>query len=778
MYTQSMENKTNRWWDILAFGLLLLALWTTAFRLEVTHWTENINRVDFLVTVGYLLGVLLGLSVFTRKAVFWMSAAYSLFFITWQVGASIPGDYAWYYRLTLALHRIWVSTTAFFQNHPNSDTLLFLALMGSLFWFIGLSAGYMLTRHNRPWIPLIAAGLTLFIVDFNNFFLPNRYSYSGAFVLFALLLIGRVYYLRSRREWNETGISIDFETGFSLGRSMIIGGLILVLVAWNLPSALEALTPGTKANDSISSSFSGLKKRISNAVSGLNNPVTFVPNSFSSTMGLGTGAVLNEDVLFTVKPSAPPNSIRYYWRGYSYDTFDGREWKNTIDTTESIAQDQWPLKYPVLVGRRKVTLIYEVKARPNRVAYIPSMLLSLDKPASLVFEKMDDGSLDVISTLANKPLNPGETFQAEAWISAPTITQLKEAGQDYPDWVRKYYLQVPSSFSKRVAQLAKEITAGKETPYDQTVAITEYLRSNITYEKVIPSPPARTDLLEWFLLDYKKGFCNYYATSEVMMLRSIGIPARVAVGYAQGQYDDVKADFTVRASDSHAWPEVYFPGTGWVEFEPTSAQPPISLVVGSTLNNSGNQSNYQPAIPQDLQGESGSDRFNRVENVDVPNPGVTASKFNWAIFPVALLVFAGLLWLWLLKHPDWLRRPLPFMLEEVIQKRGLTPPGILRYWSRQLRLKPVERMFEQVSWMLWLLGIKGSSGQTPAEQMAMLVKRVPAASDPALVLLTEYHQAEYSLRTYDLTAARNAYVDVWRFVLSSFTRRFLNVSPS
>ncbi len=777
MYTQTMENKDNRWWDALAFVLLLLALWAAVFRLEATHWTSNLGRMEVLVTLGYILGALLGLSVFERKTVYWVAAAFTMFFVTWQVVSIVNPALDWPIRLTQALQRVGISINDFFRNKPNTDIILFVTLMGMLFWFIGLTAGYMLTRNGRPWVPLMAAGVTLFIVDFNNAFLHGRYTYSGVFVLLSLLLLGRLYYLRSQKEWIEKGVSVDFETGFSLGRSMIISGLIIVLLAWNLPSVLEALTPGTKANNEFSSTFTGFKDRISNAVRGLNNPVVYVNSGFSSSMALGNGTVLGEDTLFTVKVSAPPNDIRYYWRGYSYDNFDGKDWKNTIDTQEQIALDQWPLKVPQYQGRTRVDLLYSLQGGATRVAYVPSELLSLDKAANLYVEKGDNGDYDVISALSNTPLQSGVSLKASALVPSPTVIQLEEAGQNYPAWVKEHYLQLPQNFSAKVRAAAVDITAGKVTPYDKALAITQYLRKNITYEKVIPNPPAGVDTMEWFLFDYKKGFCNYYATAEVLMLRSVGIPARIAIGYAQGQYDDVNHEFTVRAGDSHAWPEVYFPDAGWVEFEPTAAQPALDLPQGVASTNGGGT--VQPT-PYPIQGglnPSDNNRLNNVENIDVPNQAAPAPDYWSFVIPILVLVLAGLIYLWLRKHPDWLRKPFPHMLEETIRKRGMEVPGILSFWSRQLRLSPMERMFERVSWMLWLLGHDVVNGETPAEQMAELVRLAPEAAKPAGVLLDEYQRAEYSQHLYDRTLAREAYVNVWRLVISSLSRRLLKASP-
>jgi len=108
------------------------------------------------------------------------------------------------------------------------------------------------------------------------------------------------------------------------------------------------------------------------------------------------------------------------------------------------------------------------------------------------------------------------------------------------------------------------------------------LRKNIDYSESVPPIPADQELIDWFLFDIRQGFCNYYASAEIIMLRSLGIPARLSVGYAQGEpIEDMSDAYLVRQRDAHAWPEVYFPSIGWVEFEPTASQPDISRLEGS-----------------------------------------------------------------------------------------------------------------------------------------------------------------------------------------------------
>ncbi len=209
-----------------------------------------------------------------------------------------------------------------------------------------------------------------------------------------------------------------------------------------------------------------------------------------------------------------------------------------------------------------------------------------------------------------------------SYIDNPTIWEMRESPTEYPDWIENHYLQLPSDFPTSIKQLAEEITKDKETAYDKTFAITQYLRNNIDYQEQIPNPPKNQDPIEWFLFDLKQGFCNYYASAEVLMLRSIGIPARMVFGYAQGEEDLDDITYTVRRKQSHAWPEVYFNGIGWVEFEPTAGQPVLSRLVGSPNDPARIGDNEIGQRPSQFDREAieallAEDTLSDIENIDV-----------------------------------------------------------------------------------------------------------------------------------------------------------------
>jgi hypothetical protein len=155
------------------------------------------------------------------------------------------------------------------------------------------------------------------------------------------------------------------------------------------------------------------------------------------------------------------------------------------------------------------------------------------------------------------------------------VEKLRAAGRDYPDFIQQRYTSLPPSVPERVYALARDLTSTAPTPLDEALALETYLRQNYPYSLQIPAPPANADVADYFLFDLKTGYCDYYATAMAVMARSVGLPARLVMGYSSGDYDYSNAEYIVTAANAHAWVEIYFPGTGWVEFEPTAGQPEL-----------------------------------------------------------------------------------------------------------------------------------------------------------------------------------------------------------
>lgn len=174
--------------------------------------------------------------------------------------------------------------------------------------------------------------------------------------------------------------------------------------------------------------------------------------------------------------------------------------------------------------------------------------------------------------------------------------------QKYRQFVYSNYVYLPTDLFKRISNLAMDITATANATnnFEKVLSIQNYLSKNYTYNLNPPPIPDNIDFVEHFLFNSKEGYCTYYASAMVLMLRSIGIPARYVEGYLV-QGDGIKSEGlykrTVLDSDAHAWPEVYFDGVGWLPFEPTvTFTSELFAQKDEFENNNSNFSEYEEEI--------------------------------------------------------------------------------------------------------------------------------------------------------------------------------------
>ncbi|HHN94042.1 MAG TPA: DUF4129 domain-containing protein [Anaerolineae bacterium] len=270
----------------------------------------------------------------------------------------------------------------------------------------------------------------------------------------------------------------------------------------------------------------------------------------------------------------PPG--RYYWRGAVYARYDGGQWASEERERVVIEPDLQPpagLERPAL--RRAVAQIV--------TNYVPGRSLLVGAADPVAFGRAAEGHarwgtdapLELLRIVSTAPLKAGETYAVTSWVSEADVASLRAAGTDYPAWVRERYLQLPDGLPARVSALAETVTAGADNPYDRAVALEVYLRHHISYTLSPPPTPPGRDYVDYLLFESRRGYCDGYASAMVILARCVGLPARLAVGYSQGEYDGQRGVFRVRELDAHSWPEIYFPGYGWVQFEPTVTEEEI-----------------------------------------------------------------------------------------------------------------------------------------------------------------------------------------------------------
>jgi transglutaminase-like putative cysteine protease len=277
-------------------------------------------------------------------------------------------------------------------------------------------------------------------------------------------------------------------------------------------------------------------------------------------------------------PSLAADAPRHYWRSTVYDLYQGTGWVTSATTSQNyrassplisgLLDHYSPLHMDVNLQQPEGKLFW------SGILYSTSVPFRADwrlRPESNLFADQTALLQADIFTAASGALS----YEAETYIPQVTTRQLRAASTEYPAYLRARYLQLPDELPPRVHQLAQEITSGIDSPYDKAKAIESYLRANYPYDLEIPAPPVDQDVTDNFLFDLRKGYCDYYATAMVVLARASGLPARFVSGYSSGSYDALNAEYIVRELNAHSWAEVYFPGIGWIEFEPTASQPEI-----------------------------------------------------------------------------------------------------------------------------------------------------------------------------------------------------------
>jgi len=732
--------KPLRWFDPPAVLRLLALMLVGVSRLTMTGWTFHLPIMYGAVIGGLILGLLLGQSRYPARLTFLIAFACGLVFIPWLLGLTMDSQLLWLERALSLLERLNRVIVQLIRQEPVRDSILFLTLMSLLFWALNVQAGYSLVRYASLW-PIVLP-ITLAVLIIQAFDPRHKYGILVLAIYFALLLlvVARLEFLHWRWQWQQERVNVPAEAGSGASQAAFIAAILLVFMAWLAPALSTPLAPAQRTWQTISRPWLVVRDRFSNAFVSLNSSPGASSDYYGQTMSLGVGSRLTSDAVMAVEaPANPPAGVRYYWRAWVYDFYlDGR-WQSTASRASTDAK----LNVPGFGAKRWEADFVFTPAIPFSTLYAAPQPLAPSRPFNVYANVNGDGTVDLSAFYALTPLAAGDSYMVRSSLSEAAQVELRSAGMDYPEWVTERYLQLPTNITPRTIELAQTIAAPHDNPYDIAEAVTNYLRGNISYAQTIPAPPSEQELVDWFLFDVRQGFCNYYASAEIVLLRSLGIPARMAVGYARGQRsfdvdsDDASVVYQVLQSDAHAWPEVYFPGYGWVEFEPTAAQSAIQRPLGLMAST--------PTEPTTSPVPT-STPINPPEAV-ADSPAQAQSE-TVASFFSGLLSLGSALGVFLLIYIVWRKglksKPVPILLDAGLRRVGVTPPEAIQTWAARAALSPLERAYQEVNEALRRLGAKPRLADTPAERAVILSRLLPEASGPIRAIVREYHVTAYS----------------------------------
>ena len=298
--------------------------------------------------------------------------------------------------------------------------------------------------------------------------------------------------------------------------------------------------------------------------------ITVLPAGAAQPWGADRGQTLESslgggDEVEIVGPAQLSPEVRYEiespvaanWHAAAYDTYTGDGWVRSGERSTLDGSLDGP---PGAATTVNVTLT----ARTESTA-LPAPWQAVDaRGAGASTVQVDErGTLRLAAAL-----RPGEETTVESRVLDADPATLRNASTEYDPAIEDRYTQLPESTPDRVGERTEAVVeaADAENPYDQAAAIEQYLIEEYDYSLGVEKPDG--DVADAFLFEMDAGYCTYFATTMVAMLRSQGIPAQFATGYSEGER--VGGDrYVVRGQDAHAWVKVYFPEHGWVEFDPT-----------------------------------------------------------------------------------------------------------------------------------------------------------------------------------------------------------------
>ena len=764
-----MRQTAPRRWDWVAAIVLVGLLYTAAARLSVTTWTRELGYVEGVVVLGAILGLALGVSRFSGRTAAWLAGAYTLLQIGWQMMRVADQHLSALDQLINGAGRLGVTLGQLWTAQRIDDPIFFVTLMSTLYWGIGLSCGYRLMRGSRLLSVLVVPTIPVLIVQYYDGYESNRLWIVAFYFFLVLLLIGRVNLLEKEKTWLARRVSTANQPEYELAGSIVGLAAGIILLAWVSPTPAVLLPNAEHAWQQASQPFEGTRQWINNVLAAVRDNSGTGIETYADSMGLGIVANQGTEEVFAVSV-ASMNFPRYHWRMRVYDTYADGSWDTAAGSSQKFTPERADLSIAESKAAHAADFWFQWKTGPGTLMPLPSQPVWVSRPGEIQFDEAAANQLDVLSWHSDLSMRSGDQYEAHAILVNPGVASLRQAGTNYPDWVVQHDLQLPADLPQDIRALAKTLAQGQATPYDRATAITAYLRSNIKYSSSIPSAPAGVEPLDWFLFTQKSGFCNYYASADVVMLRSVGIPARMAVGYAQGE---LAADGTliVHQRDAHAWPEVYFPGIGWVDFEPTSSQPDIVRASGLTQPDSaatpaspaGKAVNPPSRRPQDNQNDGNGNTIDTTQTVGV-----------WVIIFILVSAVAGAVWF--LGRKKNLGQRLPRLLADLYHHYGFDLPLWLERWERWSESGSIERSFHAINQSLAWLGKPQPAHMTATERAELLKTILPSLSEEIDILREQHERTLFGPLAGDAAQARRAAWRIRYLTIRSMVRRLVGAN--
>ena len=754
------------WLSVFFLGLMLCSV---AWAIEEADWVDGLSILQWSILGGICLGLLLGRwelrRLFAHSLSLILGTSWLLFLILRLVGPSL----GWRDRLEILAARLLHWLQIALEGGVSGDNLVFLIFMAALTWIIGYLSAWFLFRSHSAWPGVVLSGVAMSI---NRYYGPPELNvWLVIYLISALILLIRVALSGREKEWRGAKVIYPPDSALDFLRDGAIFSLVVLALAWLMPITTLDLF---RSQDWGGEGLSDKAQHQFNRLFSLRSYGTSASYAaFGNRVTLHGAVELGSEVVMVVQ--APAGR---YWRAMVYDEYDGRGWSNTDDEIMDIPPQTEMPREGIDFAREELTqriTLYQptggqlfFAGQPIRVDLPVEAQVSTHQPwwvrGGETTEVTQERVAGISSLTSKVPVDPHNPYLIVSSVSAASEDMLRQVptlpeqivsylGAEgfvstivrqnfpttFPSWVTGRYLQLPPTLPQRVKELALELTREYDNIYDKAVALEEYLRQ-IPYNEDIEAPPPDRDGVDYFLFDSREGYCDYYASAMAVMARAVGIPARIAVGYAGGEYEGELDGYLVRRSNAHTWVEIYFPDYGWIEFEPTAGEPPIVRPRPVTEEEAGDEAERSEGESPDFLGREPP------EDLEVPPLGAE---------PRAPWYRVGILW-WVLV---------------ILLLASGSVFGFL-WWRRMENLPAAEALFGRMVLYSRGLGLKPQATQTPTEYASLLVEEVPEAKEGVFRLAQLYLQERFSREGLTSLEKTEAYA-AWKGLSRAISRRLL-----
>jgi len=748
----------RRWIDFLLLSFILIDL---AISLEAASWSPGLDRLLGVAFLAVLAGTLVAISDFGVAFVLIYAVVTGIAAIFYSLADLATGVVSRREAAYQIIERsvAWLNNTI--AGTPGADTMVFVLLLAILLWILGFNATWMYFRERRKWQAVLPAGLAMLV---NLYYASDDLKiYFIFYLIAAMLLLLRATLAEKQMQWYAEGINFPFDIGFDVMRDGVIFIVLVVMLSWVMPGAIAG---SDDKSDVAQNPLTQLKEEWEKLFGALNYGEGTVSSVvFTASHPLGGARSLSNELVMNVK--TPENS---YYQATVLDTYTSHSWelRNTVPVN---LQTKYHFALPSYAARRTITQTVTMQQVANVLMAAPmpvdvsvpadvrAIPLELTPDQALTTEIVDMAEFGLL--IAHESLQPGQSYTITSSISTATAAQLRADVAEYSPAIRERYLQLPDTVPQRVFDLAQEIAADYDNPYDIAKAIETYLRQ-YEYNDQIPGPGPEQDAADYFLFEEQQGYCDYYATSMAVMLRSLGIPTRLVQGYATGEYDPLAGSYRLLEKDAHAWVEVFFPTYGWIQFEPTASEPPIDREEHEEEKaaTAGKKSVHPTPDVSDLDPDV---KLPPRKDVSSPSGIGRVRQISWRSLKTNIgLALVVILWLGVILVIVLLWRKIPRL---GVRFQAPTP---------QKDKDVINRIWARLLWWASRLGLPHRASQTPAEQAATLSQALPptaAEIDQLARLYARHNYSPHPLADDDMAQASSLWVKLRGEFLRAWLRK-------